>query len=290
MENIGCLAHGFVIIDLVPKEDMQTAKHIEENLLDAINAKKSGLFCERHRCETRDELIAVLNQVKKRLRDKGEVSYIHIEGHGSKENVELLDGSVLPWGTVFEHFREINILCKNNLFFSSGACQSAYGFKAATITKPSPVFGMLAPEQAVKTGSVLDGYIAFYKSLIRNESLNDAFSAFADATNGRQYSLIFSQLLFKKAAYKYIKQYCLGKGRKQRLEDVLTQAVNSVDIPVKKARRLLKKELSKPQAIHLEKFHRRFMMIDKYPENSGRFEFDAVNFERKVKSGELKIV
>ncbi len=100
MENIGFLAHGFVIIDLVPEEDMQTARHIEENLLDAINAENSGLFCERHRCETKDELIAVLNQVKKRLRDTGEVSYIHIEGHGSKENIQLLDGSVLPWGTV----------------------------------------------------------------------------------------------------------------------------------------------------------------------------------------------
>lgn len=290
METIEFLAHGFVIIDLVPSKDMQTARHIEENLLDEINAVNSGLFCEKIRCETKNDLINVFNKIKERIRDKGEISYIHIEGHGSKEGVELLDGLVMPWSEIFEHFREINILCKNNLFFSSGACQSAYAFKAATITKPSPIFGMLAPEQKVQAGGVLDGYIAFYKSLIRNESLNDAFNAFTDATNGKQYALIFSQLLFKKAAYKYLKEHCMGKGRRERLENVLTQAVNTTDIEVRKARKLLKKELSKPQARKLKKFHDTFMMIDKYPENSTRFEFDAVKFERDVKSGKLKIV
>ena len=290
MENIGFLAHGFVIIDLVPSEDMQTARHIEEALLDAINAANSNLFCERYRCETKNDLIDVLDKIKKRIKDKGEISYIHIEGHGSKEIIELPSGSTMLWNTIFEHFREINVLCKNNLFFSSGACLSAYAFKAAAITKPSPIFGMLAPEQEVDTGGVLDGYTAFYKSLIRNESLNDAFNAFADATNGKQYVLIFSQLLFKKAAYKYIKQHCMGKGRRERLECVLTQAVNSIDIPIKKARKLLKNELGKPQAVYLREFHNTFMMIDKYPENRDRFEFDAVKFERQVKSGELKIV
>lgn len=290
MENIEFLAHGFVIIDLVPESDMQTARHIEENILDTINQEGSGLYCERHRCEAKDDLIAVLSQVKKRLTDTGEVPYIHIEGHGSKESIKMLDGSALPWGKIFECFREINVGCKNNLFFSSGACESAYGFKAATITKPSPVFGMLAPEQVVDTGSVFDGYIDFYKSLIRNESLNDAFDAFSDATNGKQFSLIFSQLLFKKAAYQYIKQHCMGKGRAKRLEDVLSQAVNTVDVPIKKARKILKSELGKPQAMALKEFHSRFMMIDKFPENSERFEFDAVNFERKVKSGKLKVV
>jgi hypothetical protein len=290
MESIEFLAHGFVIIDLVPDEEMQTARHIEENLLDEINAGNSGLFCERHKCETKNDLIDVFNKIKKRLKEKEEVSYIHIEGHGSKESLKLLDSSLIPWSSIFEHFREINILCKNNLFFSSGACQSAYALKAATITKPSPIFGMLAPEQEVEAGSVLDGYIAFYKSLIRNESLNEAFKAFADVTNGKQYALIFSQSLFKKAAYKYITKNCMGKGRRERLESVLTQAVSSKDVQVKQTRKLLKKELNKPQARSLKKFHNTFMMIDIYPENSKRFEFDAVKFEQKIKSGELKIV
>ncbi len=40
----------------------------------------------------------------------------------------------------------------------------------------------------------------------------------------------------------------------------------------------------------IKKIHNTFMMIDKYPENSERFEFNAVKFERDVKSGKLKII
>lgn len=82
----------------------------------------------------------------------------------------------------------------------------------------------------------------------------------------------------------------MGKGRSNRLESVLTQAVNTVNIDVNKARKLLKKELNKPQAPNLKRFHDEFMMIDKYPENSKRFEFDAEKFERDIKSGKLNYV
>lgn len=203
MSSIGFHANGFIIIDLVPDDELQTGRNIEENLLDFINIRQSGLYCKRYRCNNESEFLHMLNHIMKGLVEKGEIPYIHIEGHGSKESLKLLDGSFIEWSTIFSHFRDINILSKNNLFFSSGACQSAYAFKAATITEPCPVFGLLAPEQEVQAGGVLDGFIAFYKRLILNDSLHDAFNAFADATNGKQYALIFSQLLFEKAAYNY---------------------------------------------------------------------------------------
>jgi hypothetical protein len=161
LASIGFHANGFIIIDLVPDRDLQTGRHIAENLTDFINAAGLHLFCQRHHCETENDLIGVFSQIKTRLTERGEISYIHIEGHASRETLELPNGSRVGWKTVFEHFRDINILCKNNLFFSSGACESAYAFKAASITDPCPVFGMLAPEQEVSAGEVLAGYIAF---------------------------------------------------------------------------------------------------------------------------------
>jgi hypothetical protein len=241
MSNIGFRANGFIIIDLVPDNELQTGKAIEDNLIDFIIEEKSELYCERYKCGNASELIAELNKIKQRLVDKGEISYIHIEGHGSKETVRLPDGSFIKWSTVFELFREINILCKNNLFFSSGACQSAYAFNAATITEACPVFGLLAPEQKVSAGSVQDGFIAFYRSLIKNESLNDAFDAFSEKTDSKLYALIFSQLLFEKAARKYIEDYCMGTGRRQRIENMLSEVVErKIGLPLKSARKLLK--------------------------------------------------
>ena len=81
----------------------------------------------------------------------------------------------------------------------------------------------------------------------------------------------------------------MGKGRRNRLENVVSQAVSETGLPVNKARKQLKSELSKPQAIALKGFHEKFMMCDIYPENKDRFKFDAVKFERDVRSGKLKI-
>lgn len=105
-----------------------------------------------------------------------------------------------------------------------------------------------------------------------------------------QYAFIFSQYLFEKAAYDYIVNYCMGKGKKKRLEGIVTKAVNELGITPNKARKDLKKELNKPQALNLSKFHNVFMMSDIYPENKNRFKFNAVKFEREVRSGKLKNV
>lgn len=289
MSSIGFHAHKFVIFDFVPKSELQTGRSIEENLNDFINSENNDLLCERYKCETEEDFFLVIDRIKNDLIQNGLISYVHIEGHGSKDALYLPDGQPISWSVVFQAFREINILSKNNLFFSSGACESAYAYMAASITKACPVFGFLAPEKKVEAGGVGDGFIAFYKSLIKSESLNEAFNAFADATDGKKYALIFSPHIFEKAAFNYLTQHCMGQGRKNRLENVVSQAVAETGLPVNKARKQLKSELSKPQAIALKGFHEKFMMCDIHPENKDRFKFDAVKFERDVRSGKLKI-
>jgi len=81
----------------------------------------------------------------------------------------------------------------------------------------------------------------------------------------------------------------MGKGRRKRLENFVTQAITQTGLPVKKARKALKSELYKPQALALKGFHEKFMMCDLYPENRARFKFEAVKFERAVRSEKLKI-
>lgn len=289
MNRIEFQVHKFVIIDLVPDDELQTGRRIEECLLDAIHAEQSSLICERYKCESATEFFTVINNIKADIIERGLFPYIHIEGHGSQKAIHFLNGDLIEWEKVFYEFRSINILCKNNLFFSSGACESAYAYRAAaTITQPAPVFGMLAPEIKVAAKCV-DGYISFYKSLIRSESIIEAFNAFTKKNNSQHYALIFSQHLFEKAAYKYITEQCMGKGRGDRIEALLSKAVNETGLPVNEARKLIKKNLKDPQGKALKKFHEKFMHYDIYPENADRFPFDAKTFEEKIRKGQLKI-
>lgn len=289
MQDIGFHTNYFVVFDFVPENELQTGRRLEETINDSLIQMKSEVMCVRHRCANKQSFLNELDNLSYFVEKKGIIPYIHVEGHGSPEKLELLDGSSVAWSEVFEKFREINILSKNNLFFSSGACNSAYSMISVTsICKASPVYGLLAPEKVVQAGNVQDGFIAFYQSLIITGNLHSAFSAFADKANGKDYALIFSQLLFEKVAFNYLTEQCMGKGRKKRLELVLTEAMKEIDMPVNKARKELKKQLQGPQALALKRFYEKFMTIDIHPENAGRFKFDAVKFERGVKRGEIK--
>lgn len=288
MQKIGFHTNCFVIFDFIPENELQTGRRLEETINDSFLQIDSEVMCIRHRCPHKQSFLSELDSLSHLVEKKGMIPYIHIEGHGSPEKLDLLDGSSVLWSEVFEKFRKINILSKNNLFFSSGACNSAYSMASATsICKASPVYGLLAPEKVVKAGNVQDGFIAFYQSLILTGSLNSAFSAFSDKANSKDYALIFSQLLFEKVAFKYLTEQCMGKGRTKRLENVLTEAMKEVDMPLKKARKELKKQLQGPQALALKRFYEKFMIIDLHPENRSRFIFDAVKFERDVKQGKI---
>ncbi|MFZ6723551.1 hypothetical protein [Undibacterium sp. Ji49W] len=282
MSDIGFSADKIVIIDLTSDSELQTGRAIEENVVDFISEEQSRLVCEREKCKSEQDFRAVISRIKTDLIVKDQIPLIHIEGHGSKDSLFFPDHSSIAWSTVFELLREINILSKNNLFFACGACESAYALKGASITKASPVFGLLAPEKVVRAGDVADGFIAFYKSLIKNGSLNTASNALASATNAKNFAFIFSYYLFKNAVSAHKAKHRTGRGKQERLEEVLSEAVDKIGSDVNGLRKQLKSILPAVERQKLLEFYQIFMMCDLYPENAERFKFDELDFEAGV--------
>ena len=286
MEDTGFVAHGFVIIDAVPKNELQTGSRIYENIQDYINQSGTVLFSKRIRCNTSSDLIKALDEVLDSLENGGQIPFIHLDSHGDRDNIRLPNGSYWGWDVIFDQFRKINIASRNNLFVASSACESAYAYNAADhITKECPVLGLFAPAKTVSAGEVQDGFAAFYKKLILERNFKKAYNAFEGATNSESFVKIFSECLFVKAAFNYLTKHCMGAGRRRGQEELLTIVKQKTNIPLNKATRKKVKEFKKSQAVNLCRFHKKFMMIDKYPENAKRFAFDAVKFEEAVRSG-----
>ena len=287
MEDTGFFAHSFVIIDAVPKNELQTGSRIYENIQDYINQSGTTvLSSKRIRCNTPSDLIKALDEVLDSLENGGQIPFIHLDSHGDRDNIRLPNGSSLGWDVIFDQFRKINIASRNNLFVASSACESAYAYKAAAhITKECPVLGLFAPAMIVSAGEVQDGFDAFYKNLLLEHNLQKASNAFKDATNSKRFVPISSQTLFVKVAFYYLTKHCMGAGRRRGQEELLTIVKQKTNIPLNKETRKKVKEFKKSQAVNLCRFHKKFMMIDKYPENAERFVFDAVKFEEEVRSG-----
>lgn len=285
MGEISFGAHIFVVIDAVPETELQTGKQIYRAIQDSLSQGEKVFSCKIHRCESSNELFDILEKVLSDTKETGSVPLIHLDGHGSSDYFVLPDQSRVSWNDIFSVFRNINIATKNNLFFTSGACYSAFAYKAASILEKCPVFGLLCPAKTVPAGEIMDGYVVFYKSLIGSGGLKQAFIDFAEVTTPLNYSIIFSQRLFENAAYNYITQECMGRGKQKRIEGLLTKAKKESALSTRQARTAIKKDLKKSQAPALTKFYKIFMMIDLYPENKNRYNFNARKFEKCVRDG-----
>ncbi|SEQ20155.1 hypothetical protein [Nitrosomonas ureae] len=285
INKIGFITNGFHIIDLVPENELQTGKIIEDCIIDSINAGNFDLHCYRYKCKNRSEILEALDKIKTFMEKQKVVTSIHIEGHASKDHLCLPDHSYIEWSLILDYFREINILCKNNLFFSSGSCDSAYALRSnITINKPCPVFGLLAPEQIVEAGSTSDGFIAFYKNLICSKGdIDMALHEFCQSTNAKQYAVIFAQEIFKKGLRIVIESKYIGKGKKERLEYLLSEVQDQDESgsSVTELRNSLKERL-KLEIPDIMKHYEKFMMIDLYPDLRNRFMFDIEEFVRNV--------
>lgn len=76
--------------------------------------------------------------------------------------------------------------------------------------------GMLAPAKIVTAGEVSDGFDMFYRSLILNGDFIEAAKNFSKNVGPNTFAMVFSQRLFKTAAYKYLAQSCMGAGKRNR--------------------------------------------------------------------------
>lgn len=283
MANIGFTAHKFIVIDAMRAQDLHTAKRIHETIQDSLIQKARESTCRYVKCDSPNDLIQELDQVFEDCANTSEIPFLHIEGHGEKEFLRLPYG-LLKWENIFETIRKINIATRNNLFMTCGACESSYAYRAADIMRECPVFGLLAPDRVVEAGEVEDGFIEFYRSLILENDLNSALEWFISKTNSRNFALVFSQTFFEQSATSYLTQHCTGSGRRRKQEELISIAKQNTNLPLQAVRKEIKRKLRKSQALHLRKFYEKFMMIDKFPENAERFDFDVNEFERNVRN------
>ena len=69
-----------------------------------------------------------------------------------------------------------------------------------------------------------------------------------------------------------------------RADFPVTIAKQNICLPLKTLRKAIKRKLLEPKAPHLRRFYAKFMMIDKFPENAERFDFDVDKFENDVRN------
>lgn len=150
---------------------------------------------------------------------------IHLDTHGLDDKGIFIDATkeFVAWSNLYALFRTINIKTGNNLCIVSTACYSMVLVKQISITEACPFFITLAPEHTVKSGLIQDAMVAFYKDALENLNILGAYEKHLKSG----LSVFHSERMLAIVFARYFKFKCMGRGGRNRREDLLTQAVRA---------------------------------------------------------------
>lgn len=245
------------ILDGLMSSDLQTARHLNEELKD-LAYKTDTPYCSLIRIGSRSELFLILDQIRSQC-DEGIKPIIHIEAHGDEnEGIAVGDNQErVSWGELVAALGKINETTKNNLGVVMAGCFGLYAIRPISITKPSPFYFLIGSDTKISAGQIDEVMKNFYRDLFNSNSLQIAMKQVDE-----QFKQFHVEKMFCVSFGRYIKQQCMGQGRNNRVEKLLSELVVG-GIPNNKeslinSRKALKR-LIKPSKATFERFAKVFM-------------------------------
>ena len=271
----GSIFNKLWVIESLPKGDLMTGTSLVENHLEAIANENPDLHFAFEQPRTKSELIELLHKIRDEALSDKLYPMLHLECHGCPDGLGVASGELVEWDELREIFIEINQACRLNFVVVLAACNGAHLIKVSTKMDRAPFWAIIGPENEITAGEAQKDFTAFYNSFFQNLDGDTAINALNGGVGrqDRKYHFLSAQGLFARAYLKYYKSHCIGKGRRERIEDLVTEAMKNPDVKRKGitwARNKIKAGLAAEDE-HFEKLKKRYFFCDIFPENVSRF-------------------
>ena len=147
--------------------------------------------------------------------------------------------------------------------------------KVSTKLDAAPFWAIIGPEVEVTAGHIQDNFGRFYESFFSDLDGDKAIDTLNEGAEhqDRTYHFLSAVGLFSRAYRAYYKSHCVGKGKRERVEHLVSEAMKNPDVKkrgVAWARQQVKKGLASEEQ-HFDKLRKRFFFITDFPENDARF-------------------
>ena len=174
---------------------------------------------------------------------RGGSPLVHLDGHGTHRIGLRVDPSdeFLSFSELIKLLRRLNVNSGNNLVVVSAFCHGLQAILEAGILEPSPYFAYYGTAAAIKVGVLIEGIPLFYQRLLDTKNLDEAAAAIPEMALFNCQELLFGALL------RYRRNSTMGRGARQRVDSILSQAKARGKIllnePVAPYRRYIKERL-----------------------------------------------
>jgi hypothetical protein len=283
--------HKLWVIESLPNGDLKTGRNLVDGPLVAAQAKHPHLQMIYQKPFSKSELFGVLGVIRAETAMQGIYPMIHLDCHGCPDGLGTADGDLVAWDELRSVLIGINHACRLNLVIVLAACNGAHLINVAKKPDRAPFWAIIAPDKEVTAGAVEKDFAAFYEEFF--ESL-DGDAAIAKLNRGitdstRRYHFLSAAGLFARAYREYYRKHCVGQGKRQRIEELVTQALQNPavrQLGVRDVRRRVKEGLSDDKQ-HFTDLKARYFFLDLFPENAARFSFsmqDVLNADEPLRT------
>jgi len=272
----GSLFNKLWVIESLPKGDLKTGTNLVENQLNTAKLAQPDFEVELLLPKTKANIITSLEKIRNETRDLNSYPMIHFECHGCKEGISSANNELISWDDLRITLLEINQACKMNLVVVLAACNGIYLVKAASKLDGAPFYAIVGPEAEVIAGDIQLDFGAYYSKYFENfdheEAISESNRGLTDSI--RKYNFISAESIFIRMYIKYHNTHLSGKGKRQKVEYLVTQIMesdNTKRLGVKRARQFVKNSLKNNEEANFDDFKRTFFLIDQFKENQDRF-------------------
>ncbi|WP_226950929.1 hypothetical protein [Rouxiella sp. S1S-2] len=213
-----------IILDCLPENDYQTARHLHENLSD----KGFGSGISLLKIENEKKFRDILQDIKEMFSPELNIGFqpiIHIEAHGNSLSMELPDKSIIPWSDLADNLRIINKFMCNQLITFIGTCHGYHFiYNNHTIKEFAPVYFCIAPLEQIPAIDIENSALTFYKNLFATGNLTLS----AKLLDSKKLYTYNSDYMLHRAFHETMQKNHRGIALKTRRETLITEAIMSL--------------------------------------------------------------
>ncbi|VVS95375.1 hypothetical protein [Desulfoluna spongiiphila] len=273
------------IIESLRPGDLETGKSLYNEVLLPVAQRESSLKISLECPTNKSEFFEILNKIKNEA-NSGLYPIIHFECHGSENGLQLTSGEIVEWDHLRKFLIQINIASHLNTVIVVAACNGIHLINVSMKMDRAPFWAVIGPTEEISQNLIDRDFKAFYTTFFETLSGDEAVKALnANSPNGKRlYHFRSAPALFIRAFKQFYKTQCIGKGKKKRIENLLTMSLTIPKIQqngITWARNQIKTSLKDEDYSNIRD---RYFMIDLYPENSDRFDINFNNIIEQIES------
>lgn len=217
--------NAIVWIHSLPEQEMGPSRRILEDLEGLATVGGFPVF--EYAVRNRAELSDVFRQLTAKA-EQGLRPVLHVDAHGTVADGLMLapSGERVGWSEIIDDLRGLNVATANNLTCIFALCFGLHLYKQVSLKRPVPAYLFCAPPEKISVGFLELQTVAFYREMNRTSNVTAAF----EATLGGVMQSFHCQGLFLQSLLRYIRTYCIGRMRQDRLERMVTAVMKRNDI------------------------------------------------------------